>query len=487
MALLCALLGSAALTASARAATISVDTTVDQNDTVAPCALREAVESINAGADVGGCTHTGADYGTSDTVMLPAGTYELAGSGDNDNSAGDLDLLAPMAITGDPAGGSVIDLGEADRALDVRPEASGTAGLSIDDLVIRNGAPTPDTVGAPADGGAIRMDDPDGALSLDRVEIFDSSATGVGGAITRGDTTSGSVTITDSEFDGNSAVDDGGAIFRPAPTSVGIQMNISGSTFSANTSGEKGGAVYQQGNGSNENEASYTNSTFSGNSASEGGGAIALGNPAPSATLSFVTLADNSTPTASSATGGGAALFGDAVQDLIGLTGTALSHNLSAGVDSACAGPASYSDVGSRGYNIETADTCHLTATTSQVDTDPLLAPLAQNGGPTATRGLYDGSPALDQIPPTGLSTPCQGPGAFDQRGVMRPVGTACDVGAFEGSVGPVPTPPSGGGSPPSSTPSPLPPHAKKKKCKKKKKHHRAAAAKKKCKKKKRK
>jgi hypothetical protein len=143
--------------------------------------------------------------------------------------------------------------------------------------------------------------------------------------------------------------------------------------------------------------------------------------------------------------------------------------------------------VGSRGYNIETADTCHLTNTTSQVDTDPLLAPLAQNGGPTSTRGLYDGSPALDQIPP-GLGTPCQGASLSDQRGVMRPVGTACDVGAFEGSVGPVPTPPSGGGSPPPSTPAPVPPPAKKKKCKKTKKHHGAAAAKKKkCKKKKRK
>jgi hypothetical protein len=142
--------------------------------------------------------------------------------------------------------------------------------------------------------------------------------------------------------------------------------------------------------------------------------------------------------------------------------------------------------VGSRGYNVETANTCHLTNTNSQVDTDPLLAPLAQNGGPTPTRGLYDGSPALDRIP-TGLSTPCQGPGLFDQRGVMRPVGTACDVGAFEGSVGPVPTPPSGGGSPPPSTPAPPPPRAKKKKCKKKKKHRAAAAKKKKCKKKKKK
>ena len=54
-----------------------------------------------------------------------------------------------------------------------------------------------------------------------------------------------------------------------------------------------------------------------------------------------------------------------------------------------------------------------------------LLGPLAGNGGPTATHALLDGSPAIDAAdaalcPPT------------DQRGVVRPQGAACDVGAFE-------------------------------------------------------
>jgi hypothetical protein len=54
---------------------------------------------------------------------------------------------------------------------------------------------------------------------------------------------------------------------------------------------------------------------------------------------------------------------------------------------------------------------------------DPLLGPLADNGGPTFTHALLAGSPALD----AGL-----GGGSVDQRGVSRPQGAGPDIGAFE-------------------------------------------------------
>jgi len=62
---------------------------------------------------------------------------------------------------------------------------------------------------------------------------------------------------------------------------------------------------------------------------------------------------------------------------------------------------------------------------------DPLLGPLQDNGGPTATEALRPGSPALDAIPAG--SSACPG-GTRDQRGVARPypVGGACDIGAYE-------------------------------------------------------
>ena len=56
---------------------------------------------------------------------------------------------------------------------------------------------------------------------------------------------------------------------------------------------------------------------------------------------------------------------------------------------------------------------------------DPLLAPLADNGGPTLTFAVLPGSPAVD----AGNSSGCP---ATDQRGVKRPQGSACDIGAFE-------------------------------------------------------
>jgi hypothetical protein len=54
---------------------------------------------------------------------------------------------------------------------------------------------------------------------------------------------------------------------------------------------------------------------------------------------------------------------------------------------------------------------------------DPLLGPLADNGGPTWTHLPQAGSPAID-----GGGT-CTG---VDQRGVTRPQGIACDIGAVE-------------------------------------------------------
>ena len=60
----------------------------------------------------------------------------------------------------------------------------------------------------------------------------------------------------------------------------------------------------------------------------------------------------------------------------------------------------------------------------TQVD-DPLIGPLADNGGPTLTHALLPDSPALD----AGDNALCS---ATDQRGVARPQNDVCDIGAFE-------------------------------------------------------
>ena len=60
------------------------------------------------------------------------------------------------------------------------------------------------------------------------------------------------------------------------------------------------------------------------------------------------------------------------------------------------------------------------------ITTDPLLAPLADNGGFTETIALKTGSSAIDS---GGVNQTCPN---TDQRGVTRPQGAGCDIGAYE-------------------------------------------------------
>src|SRR5262249_5339053 len=62
---------------------------------------------------------------------------------------------------------------------------------------------------------------------------------------------------------------------------------------------------------------------------------------------------------------------------------------------------------------------------------DPLLGTLQNNGGPTQTMVPSATSPAIDAGDPD-CTDPAGAPIATDQRGVLRPGGTACDIGAVE-------------------------------------------------------
>ena len=77
------------------------------------------------------------------------------------------------------------------------------------------------------------------------------------------------------------------------------------------------------------------------------------------------------------------------------------------------------------GYNLSDNASCNLTQPTDITNTDPLLGPLADNGGATLTHVLLPGSPAID----SGDDVACP---ASDQRDVSRPQGAGCDRGAVE-------------------------------------------------------
>ncbi|MCH7926804.1 MAG: CSLREA domain-containing protein [Candidatus Dadabacteria bacterium] len=83
------------------AALILPDIFTDEFTANSDCSLREAIESMNDGADMLGCTNTGAVYGTADQITLPTGTYVLSIQGTDDtNAAGDLDMLVDLIIRG---------------------------------------------------------------------------------------------------------------------------------------------------------------------------------------------------------------------------------------------------------------------------------------------------------------------------------------------------------------------------------------------------
>jgi hypothetical protein len=82
------------------------------------------------------------------------------------------------------------------------------------------------------------------------------------------------------------------------------------------------------------------------------------------------------------------------------------------------------------GHNISFPDS-PVASCSATIHTDPLLGALGAHGGPTETMQLLPGSPAIDAA---GTGLPCTDT-AVDQRGVTRPRGPACDIGAVERSV----------------------------------------------------
>src|SRR5262249_50086939 len=165
------------------------------------------------------------------------------------------------------------------------------------------------------------------------------------------------------------------------------------------------------------------NSTFSGNVASLTGGAIFN-----LATLQLAnnTLSDNS----ATFLAGGILNFGP-----LQIGNTILNAGAS-GVNLYINGGGT---VASLGYNISSDDAGgFLTGPGDQINTDPLLGPLQDNGGPTFTHELLPGSPAINAGNPS--FTP---PPFFDQRGpgFDRVRTGRIDTGSFEVQNPPSPTP----------------------------------------------
>jgi hypothetical protein len=98
-----------------------------------------------------------------------------------------------------------------------------------------------------------------------------------------------------------------------------------------------------------------------------------------------------------------------------------------------------YNIITSEGYNVSSDDGAgYLNGPGDQINIDPMLGPLQDNGGPTFTHALLLGSPAINAGDPNFVEPP-----DYDQRGpgYHRVRGDRIDVGSFEVQNPPPPTP----------------------------------------------
>jgi predicted outer membrane repeat protein len=224
-------------------------------------------------------------------------------------------------------------------------------------------------------------------------------SSGTGGAIwygaAAGDASSIGLTLRDATLAGNRATSQGGGLWASAPATL---TNV---TFSANDATDPASyppdQEWKKGNGgalavSNSAPVEITGATFANNHAGFNGGAIA----GKTITLRNTLFANNSTDWSIKI----------------------MQHCTDALTDAG--GNMQYPDRNPNpNYFNETNCTKTLTVA------DPRLQGLADNGGPVRTTALPPGSPAVD----AGVSAGC--PGA-DARGVTRPQGARCDIGAYE-------------------------------------------------------
>lgn len=394
------------------ASTLVVDSCADDSS---PGTLRDAVTNA-------------VDGDTIDMTALACSTITLT----QGSIAINVDNLT---IQGPGAGALTVDAAGMSTVFDFfgyeDPNENPTYGtLSISGLTVTNG------LYDGAGGGAIWTSTGHDLVLADSA-VTNSRASGkyAGGG---GIFSNGNVTLSGSTISGNSATSSkydgsGGGVYAAGNLTI-VGSTLSGNTINADQSyeycdyydptacttypgGGLGGGAFGAAN------VTISNSTFSGNSASQGGGVFATGDlvfQANTVALNIATMDNNSADATTTIDGGG--VF--ATSAAITLDSSILFGNEAAGsalgVDFALSGGSL-----AGGNNLVGDSAATLPGDTLSVD--PMLGPLADNGGATMTHALLAGSPAIDVgNNAAGLSTDQRGPG------FARVVGAAADIGAFE-------------------------------------------------------
>ena len=416
--------------------------------------------------------------------MLPAGAYTLsrAGASEDANGTGDLDIEGDLTLHGAGALTTEIDGGRLDRVVDVLPDSDHTF---VDGVTVTGGrtpdgrdgfidggggevAPTPGGAGggirvrgplALTDAvvvtngtgfGGAEVLDPDGpcdqstpsanggdggGIAVENSELLVSRSTIRGNITGTGGhpSVANECAIAGNSGSGGGISNDGGTVLVEASTIAGNQTGSGGETvLGGGTNGTNG-----PGGGINNHSGAVelTNTTIFGNvtggaparvdtsnTPAVGGGGIAA-QELGSTILNHVTLAQNGV-----GSGLESGIYPAGWEVSIEAGGSArntlIVNTRHPGLSETCHG------LGSVGHTLSftpVPPAPFLQGCPGATSIDPGLGPLQDNGGPTQTMAIASGSPAVDAVPSTGAQ--CL---ATDQRGVRRPEGAGCDIGAFE-------------------------------------------------------
>jgi predicted outer membrane repeat protein len=203
-------------------------------------------------------------------------------------------------------------------------------------------------------------------------------------------------------INGNHASSWGGGIYTDNQIGGSKFITLTNSTISSNSAGQKGGGIYADATAQTTNKTAFLNCTIVSN-------------------------------TITSTIGSGSGIYAYASGSGSGRTIVTLENTIVANIPftTNCA-TSGGGIITSTGHNLETGSSCGFEAmgASNLGDVDLGIGPLQDNGGDTQTHALLAGSPALDRGDlDTCLSSFVRG---VDQRGITRPQGPGCDIGAFE-------------------------------------------------------
>ncbi len=394
LALLLVITFSAPRMMPAYAASLVVNGNADTVANDGVCTLREAI--LNANNDnQSGSTDCAAGSGA-DTITFAANYTITLGS--------QLPTVTTtMTITGNGAANTIVQASASPNTVAYRVFAVDTTGnLVLNGLTVQNGCNS----GCLSGGGVYNG----GAMTISSV-VFKANYATYGGGLHN---SSSNPTLTNVTFSGNWGSNGGGMNnFNSSPTLTNV-------TFSGNSASIGGGMRNEAGS-----SPTLANVTFSCNAVTDRGGGIFNDGSHP--TLGNVTFSGNS----AASNGGGVYNYSSSHPIL---KNTLIANSVSGG---ACVNSASSSVDTASANNLidDAANACGLTngINGNIIGQDPRLDALADSGGSTQTFALLPGSPAID----AGDNATCL---TTDQRGVSRPQGVRCDIGAFELVANPVPT-----------------------------------------------